>query len=188
MKTLARLQKYQFLSVRITESTVRYESSAQIKIKPVLTSRARRKTLDQTPNAEVLRNFGDQAELISRFPGQFVKKKSVCDNVYIANADTADKISDFVAKDERNCPIFEIDPGVGLLTQALLSKTKSPVFCFESTKDFKKEIEALFVENIERITYVDGDFLKLSLRDSMDNKQRIQKHLSEKHEWEQGKR
>lgn len=49
-------------------------------------------------------------------------------------------------------------------------------------------MESLFLEYIDRMTYSEGDLMKINIRDSLDQGQRMMRFLSdEKGSWEDGK-
>lgn len=84
-------------------------------------------------------------------------------------------------------PIVELNPGVGLLTKELLANTTSNIHCLESQRLFKAQMESVFLENVDRMTYSEGDLMKIDIRDSLENGSRILKFLAPiKQPWESG--
>lgn len=88
--------------------------------------------------------------------------------------------------EQTKVPILELNPGIGILTKELLEHTKAPIHCLESQKVFKAQMEGLFMENIDRMSYLEGDLMKIDIRDSMDRGDRMLRFLGPKKKWEDG--
>lgn len=121
------------------------------------------------------------------FPPNLLRRKVSSDDLYVTNPKWAEVIINHLNAAETKAPIVELNPGIGILTRELLDKTKTTIHCLESQKVFKQHMEDTFMENIDRMTYSEGDLMKIDVRDSLDNGERMLKFLgTEKKAWEDG--
>lgn len=126
-------------------------------------------------------------EHAASFPPSLLRRKATSDSLYVTNPEQAQLILKHLNTKRNTVPVLEINPGIGLLTKEILANTKTSVHCLEGQKLFKMQMESLFLENIDRMTYSEGDLMKLDIRDSLDKGDRVKKFLNqEKRNWEDG--
>lgn len=127
-------------------------------------------------------------DLVKSFPANLLRRKSSSDDLYVTNSHWAEVITNHLtATPDNKSPIVELNPGIGILTKQLLERTQATVHCLETQKIFKTHMETLFMDNIDRMTYTEGDLMKMDFRDSLDSGERVLKFLgAQKKAWEDG--
>ncbi len=85
-------------------------------------------------------------------------RKSLSQN-FLSSPHWAEKLVMEVTKAEEVDAYWEVGPGLGALTERLVSKVKAPVTVFE----FDRKLSADLRERFPKVTVVEGDFLKADL-------------------------
>lgn len=110
------------------------------------------------------------------------------DDLYVTSPKWATVIMRHLTATSITTPIVELNPGIGILTKQLLENTLSTIHCLEGQKVFKTHMETLFLDHVDRMTYSEGNLMKMNIRDSLDNGQRTMKFLGQqKRNWEDGR-
>lgn len=143
----------------------------------------------ELPQSQIVKYFeNDQfPETLDQFPPSLLRRKVSSDSIYLTNRQWANVVVKHLGHMEQNVPILELNPGVGILTKELLANTNANIHCLESQRLFKTHMETVFLENVDRLNYSEGDLMRTDIRDSLDNGSRMLKYLPAKKEpWEAG--
>ncbi len=100
--------------------------------------------------------------------GGLFAKKSLGQH-FLLDINLTTKISRLAAIDENDI-IFEIGPGPGGLTQALLNSNAAKIIVIEKDKRFCEHLREFFVDSSERLEIIEGDALKLKPSDILREK------------------
>ena len=92
-----------------------------------------------------------QADILGRFHPSFftVKRKFLPDTFYVADRKVASSIAEQIQRFRKaDVPLFEINPGIGLLTKELLRNGTSGIILQEMEPYFEPELKVILIRNV----------------------------------------
>jgi hypothetical protein len=138
-------------SLSYTQSRFTASTAAEISIEPP--KRGKEKKIIPIVQKDVLKHFRHpDREIALEYPPTILvkSKKKIEGGLYIADKYAVDPIFDEVTKDlPPDKPIFEINPGLGLLTERLIKETKNLLVLCEPDKICFEKMRVSFINNFK---------------------------------------
>ncbi|XP_053613603.1 dimethyladenosine transferase 2, mitochondrial [Plodia interpunctella] len=130
-----------------------------------------------------LDSFPEYCTLKDQLPKSLLRKYKTPENMYLINKSTAEEIVTVMKKYiEKDCPIVEVNPGLGFMTRELLKQLPNHIYLYEMLNHFSPHLNQLKSAHPNRITYRVADFFgmwKLAFKDKLDQGNRIKELLGD---------
>ncbi|XP_068619021.1 dimethyladenosine transferase 2, mitochondrial [Battus philenor] len=130
-----------------------------------------------------LENDAESKKLVKKLPTFLLRKYKTPESMYLINSKTAKEIAKAIKSSlGEDCPIIEVNPGIGFLSKELLQCKNNHIYLYESSNHFSPHIKELQSQYPDRLTYKVADFFgmwKLAFKDKMDGGNRIAELLGD---------
>ncbi|CAG9789335.1 unnamed protein product [Diatraea saccharalis] len=161
--------------------TIKYMKKLQQRQSSMKTEQKNTKVANDVIN--YLQNIPEYTGLLENLPKSLLRKYRTPENMYLINKNTADKILNTLKPHIRpENPIIEVNPGMGFLSEKLITNLNNNLYMFETSNHFLPQLSRLKDEHPHKVECKVADFFgmwKLAFQDKMDNGNRIKELLGD---------